>query len=291
MLGACIRVGMSTEAHDTMPDRSLFVARCSAASRSAPRLPRLWAILLAAFGLSACSPAPTDEGMVRLALATVPAGVACVQVTAAGAVRTSIRNLDVAAGRPYTQLLTGLPVGTVSFSGQAFPVACVAIATSAPTWDADPVIVGLTAGVTVEITLIMHQGARVKVAIDFDPSAGTCFNDGQSCTSSTECCAGSCLNGLCAGVVIPPLSCAELLKCQQACTAQACVDDCARRASPDAVQSAGALFTCLDGLCMNNPASTCQCQAFCGPSAMCASVLALCDPALASGFCVANGCI
>jgi hypothetical protein len=139
---------------------------------------RLCALALVA-SLGACSP-PADEEDVAtavLSLVQVPADIHCVRITAAGS-RTVVKSFDATPGASATFSLSRLPVGAVTFSGEAFAAACSAVGMSAPDWVSDPVTVTLTAGIEAQVSLIMRRNGRASVSVDFVddcPAAKLCF--------------------------------------------------------------------------------------------------------------------
>ena len=100
--------------------------------------PRLFGIMAAA-ALGACSlygveppsgalqpaaTAPGDElGQAVLNLSAVPDDVQCIRITAAGPGRTVAKEIDANGTAAFSQTLIGLPLGAVTFTGEAFPVA------------------------------------------------------------------------------------------------------------------------------------------------------------------------
>ena len=64
-----------------------------------------------------------DTGSVQVALVIVPADVQCVSITATGA-RVRQQNFNVTPGQTSVLSMAGLPVGQVTFTGEAFPGGC-----------------------------------------------------------------------------------------------------------------------------------------------------------------------
>ena len=147
--------------------------------------------------LSACSGADSDTasdgalGQARVAVLAAPADVHCVQITAAGSSVTTSA-FDVATGEASVFTLSGLPLGAVSFSGEAFPARCADVTDGAPPfWVADAVTATLEPGVVADVALTMRRNGQAAVAVDF--SEGTCANDVQDGTESGTDCGGDCL--------------------------------------------------------------------------------------------------
>jgi hypothetical protein len=130
---------------------------------------RNWALLGALVACSSNGQAGSSDGPVgqaRISIQEVPQDVLCVQIVAAGSANTS-RPFDVVPGEGSVFTLNGLPLGEVSFSGEAFPTACAQLADGAATWVADPVVATLLAGVVADVALTMHRNGQAAVAVDF----------------------------------------------------------------------------------------------------------------------------
>jgi hypothetical protein len=145
------------------------------------------------------APAPDGVGQAMLAIAVVPAEVRCVRITAAGSGRTLVRELDVVGGTALTQSLSGLPLGSVTVLGEAFPGACDAVTKSTiPTWVSDPVDVSVVLGrsSTIELTMVRNGRAKIDVSFSDEPA---CSAAGAACLSAAECCSHACTAHVCAG--------------------------------------------------------------------------------------------
>jgi YVTN family beta-propeller protein len=150
---------------------------------------------LSLFGCSG-SEEPDLHGEAELALLQVPADVACIRITAAGA-RTVERNLDVVPGANTVFNLTALPTGNVSFSGQAFSQACSSVGSNAPNWVGDPVSAVVTTSPPVQVTLSLRRNGRSTVGVDFEDDP-VCALEGSACTTNAGCCTGlACTGGVC----------------------------------------------------------------------------------------------
>jgi hypothetical protein len=111
-------------------------------------------------------PSGLDEvAAARLALATVPVDVACLQVVVAGT-RMVTRLFEVTAGGAASFELKGLPLGQATFSANAFPVACGMVPTSSPTWISDPVTVTLTRNEVAEVKLTLRRPGERDAGAD-----------------------------------------------------------------------------------------------------------------------------
>ena len=132
------------------------------------------AAVLALFGTVA-SPgcdapaAQSDEGgQAMLSLATIPDNVTCIRVTATGELRTAVSDFDVVPGATLTQALTGLPVGAVVFSADAYAAACDSVTKSTiPMWISDETTVNLVQGRSSSVTLTLYKNGRAKVTVEF----------------------------------------------------------------------------------------------------------------------------
>jgi hypothetical protein len=157
------------------PFRSLFLRGSCAA-------------LLVSFGVGAGGADGPDGGgdspslgEARLILTDVPDDLGCVRVTAAGPGRTTVRELVPEASTMQTTL-TGLPVGSVAFTGEAFTAACPSVtARTAPLWVSEPVTAAIAPGRLATVALVMHLNGRAKVSVRFDDERcgdGGCGDDG-----------------------------------------------------------------------------------------------------------------
>lgn len=167
----------------------------------------------------------TDNvGSARLAITNVPEDVSCIRIDAVGS-NSVTTFVDVTPGQPADINLDAQPVGLVSFSAEAYPAICPVITNNTiPTWVSDPVIVTLTPGVPVNLSLVLYENGVVGIGVDFASAtdcheadqpclsdsdccsnvcypnqvcAGACFDNGAACTGNAECCAGQCSDGAC----------------------------------------------------------------------------------------------
>jgi hypothetical protein len=190
------------------------------------RLGAAAALLAAAMQAGCGSPArQEDVGTVRVAITIVPADVGCIALTAMAASRTVSRQFDVAPGASSVLVMSGVPTGSVAFSGQAFTGACATVGTgTAATWASDPVTAQISAGMTADVTLVMHHNGNANVHVDFqddgtaqptctdgvrngnesdvDCGGGTCpiCAAGRQCRTGADCASAVCTGGLCVDV-------------------------------------------------------------------------------------------
>ena len=119
-------------------------------------------------GCEDLSPPDADTTRVVVSLSTIPTDVQCVRITAVGPSRTVLREIEVTGGESLTETMTALPVGMVTFTGDAFTAICDKVSKSTiPAWVSEPVPVNVTAGRLASVALTMYRNGRAKVAVDF----------------------------------------------------------------------------------------------------------------------------
>jgi hypothetical protein len=134
----------------------------------------MWVAAIVLLGTSACGSDTAEmsfegpTGQLQATLASVPAGVACIRLTAYAGHRTLPREFPVSSG-PTELMFGGLPIGTIEVTGEAFAEACSAVdEQSAPTWLSDTVTVTLGAGLVAPLHLSLRPAGAARVAVDFD---------------------------------------------------------------------------------------------------------------------------
>ena len=148
---------------------------------------------------SAPSPSPSADEVeqVRLYIGEVPVDVRCVRVTVEGAGRTVVRELDVTGGTALTESLSGLPIGTVTFTGEAFAPACSAVTkATVGAWASAPVQSSIVLGRLTTVELVMVRNGRAKVDVTFTEEAA-CTALGAACRVNSECCSKKCTGAVC----------------------------------------------------------------------------------------------
>jgi hypothetical protein len=125
--------------------------------------------LATACGGDGLDPEP-EAGVASVAVTEVPSDVRCIRVAASGRYDVE-RKFSVSASSSAVLTLDELPLGTVTFFAESFPVNCALTAGRAPNFVSDPVNALLKAGVATPVTLAMHAQGTADVSIDF-PSAG-----------------------------------------------------------------------------------------------------------------------
>ena len=139
---------------------------------------------------------PEDTGRVEFALVIVPADVQCIQLVATGT-RVRQQNFNVAPGQASVLSMNGLPVGSVTFTGQAFAGGCAGGPTMpAPTYEADPVTAQINATGVTALTLNMRRNGMASISVDFE-NGGACTPAGGACAGATaaQCCTGLSCQG------------------------------------------------------------------------------------------------
>jgi cysteine-rich repeat protein len=170
------------------------------------------ALWLAGCGITPESPKP-NEGIIQLSSSAVPNDVACVRLTVANAARTVVSDFDATPGQALTASLSGLPIGMVSISAEAFAAMCPA--TGAPaTWISEPLTATLVAGIPMPVQLTMRPNGRIDLSIDWEddaetPRCGNGFVDpGEQCDDGNlvngDGCEANCTLPACGNDVLDP---------------------------------------------------------------------------------------
>ena len=170
-------------------------------------LPRHALALLIGGALAGCagqfddsSGAGAELGQVSVSLSVVPADILCLRVSGEGADRTVVRDVDIPSAQPITATLTGIPLGPVTFTAQAYAAACGAVtASTVADWVSDPTTVSVALSHIATVDLTMHRNGRAKVTIEF-PDEAVCSPVGAACATSSTCCSHACSKGACKDV-------------------------------------------------------------------------------------------
>jgi hypothetical protein len=171
--------------------------------------------LLTALGLIGASACGTDSvtdnsdaegvGEMEVALTNAPGDVSCVRVAVVGS-RSDVRKFDVSPGKKASFSLTGLPVGVVSVSADAFSVACSKVVTGAdPTWYSEAVGAKLRAGIVEHVALAMIHNGRASVGVDFNDGNGPSSPSDSSLTGGTFSSAKAYMLPVAPGVKVKPI--------------------------------------------------------------------------------------
>ncbi|MEA2697957.1 MAG: hypothetical protein QOI66_2228 [Myxococcales bacterium] len=172
----------------------------------ASTLMRYALVVLIGGALAGCAGQPDDSsggaglGQVSVSLSVVPADILCLRVSGEGADRTVVRDIDIPSAQPITATLTGIPLGPVTFTAQAYAAACGAVtASTVADWVSDPTTVSVALSHIATVDLTMHRNGRAKVTIEF-PDEAICSPAGAACTTATTCCSHACSKGACKDV-------------------------------------------------------------------------------------------
>lgn len=228
--------------------------------------------LFSGMGCSSAAEHDGDTGVAQIAISQVPldGSVGCIAVTATGN-HTVSRSFNVSPGQNTVLDMNGLPVGTVSFAGNAYQGPCHAVATTtSPTWLSDPVLASVSNSQPVMVHLTMRRNGKAGVDVDFEDEP-TCRANGAPCLAAAECCSQSCVAGTCGAQ--PPACPPGLLSCNGGCAdvtsdpfnCGACGSVCPSFAACQGGACVAAA-TCVDGI-KNGPETDVDCGGPCIPCA------------------------
>jgi hypothetical protein len=145
----------------------------------------------------AMAPAADELGQAVLNITAVPEDVQCVRITAAGPGRTVAKEIDADGTGALSQTLTGLPLGTVVFTGEAFPAACTSVGKATiAAWASESVEASVVLGRLANVDLVMARNGRAKVDVTFQDEAA-CTPLAAACRVAGECCSKRCLDHVC----------------------------------------------------------------------------------------------
>jgi hypothetical protein len=275
------------------------------------------AALLAAMGCSNndTNSHPEDTGSVQFALVVVPTDVQCIHVAATGT-RVKEQDFPVAPGQMSLLSMIGLPVGAVTFTGEAFNGPCGGPASMMPTYVADPVTAQINATGVTALTLNMRRNGQASISVDFE-TGNMCVPAGSPCspTNPNACCTGLTCQGDATGNPIcqmgscPPVgSLCDPTRPDACCTGLVCQADATGNATCQqqnmCVQQGGQCLpgtACCAGLsCVADPTGIQSCQpnicvppgGICGPGVTqqcCSGLTCALDPATGSPRCQQPG--
>lgn len=116
-------------------------------------------------------------GEVEVALTNAPSDVSCLVVEVAGK-RTDERAFEVTLGKKQVFQMSGLPVGRVKVSADAYGVKCAELSEKvAPTWHSEAVSARISADRVTKVSLSMVHNGQAQVAIDFYEGHGSTPSD------------------------------------------------------------------------------------------------------------------
>ena len=138
------------------------------------------AALAAAAGCESAAPAEPqvgnnaeDTGTISLDLLNAPSDAACLRLAIKGAT-VAVRSFSLATTQKTTLTATGLPIGQVEVTGEAFGTACSQLTTeSVATYVSDVASATLVDGQTASIALTLHKAGSANISVDF-PNVGQC---------------------------------------------------------------------------------------------------------------------
>ena len=150
-------------------------------------------------GLYSTEPVAPDDQVEQVALkiSEVPSDVRCLHISVTGPGRTVQREIEATGESSMTQNLSGLPLGTVTFLGEAFTAACASVTKSTiAAWTSQPVETSIVLGRLASVELVMTRNGRAKVDVTFSEE-DVCTALGQSCRIASECCSKKCTGQVC----------------------------------------------------------------------------------------------
>jgi len=207
---------------------------------------------------------PYDSGHAYVQLSQIPASVFCFRILVQQGARTIDRRFDVAPGQASSFDLRQLPLGAVTFTGQAFPAACSGIDTQPPTWVSDPTSAILSAGQLTAVSLLMRQNGGASVCVSFEDV------DGGSCTPTDG-----------GGLTPAPLNCLGVGNCVLDCVTGAggdlnsCFNTCKSSAKSGSANLWASAFICGQDYCTAPADAMAKCVTVVDPTT---GNTALCDP-------------
>ena len=251
---------------------------------------------------------PEDTGTVQFALVVVPTDVQCLQITATGT-RVKQQNFNVVPGQMSVLSMNGLPVGAVTFTGQAFNGPCGG---PAVTYVADPVTVQINSTGVAAVPLSMRRNGQASISVDFE-TGNMCVPAGMLCdpTNPTSCCTGLtcqadatgkaiCQQNMCppVGAVCDPTrpdSCCSGLTCSPDATGLGVCKQ-VNMCVPQGGRCLAGTACCVGLSCQPDPTGIQSCQptvcmppgAVCGPGLTqqcCAGLMCVLDPATVKPIC------
>jgi hypothetical protein len=257
----------------------------NAGTRELKILAAAWLMSLVGCAAPEVTAPPEDEvASVVLAITNAPADAPCLRITVEGAT-TAVRSLPLMTNASTTFTLDGLPAGAVTFTAEAFGVACPSVtAESVATWVSDEVPAMLPPGQVTSVTLALHRPGRANVSVDFP----------MSCSGNSGCPAGTvCIGGMCkqdiGGSCMTDSDCAK-----GACSANVCKKTNGAACGASAECASG---LCSGGVCTTTP-PTCGGATGCPNGTICIGGLCkqdiggscMTDSDCAKGGCSANVC-
>ena len=127
-------------------------------------------------------PGQTETGEIMLSVDAIPEDVSCIRVSVTGEFRDVTKDFDVTQGQTFTETFSGLPVGSVVFSANAYASDCSSVTKSTvPTWISEDKTVNVVQGKSSSVTLTLFKNGRAKVTVEFaDQEDGGADTDARS---------------------------------------------------------------------------------------------------------------
>ena len=126
-------------------------------------------------------------GTAQLFVQTVPSDVRCIRITATSASRSRTDSFDVTPSESAVLTMDALPAGSVTFTGDAFAVACADISMSTrPTWLSDPASALIGSGQVTNVTLVMRPVGGARIDVDFQDAGAATGGTGGSGTGGSN---------------------------------------------------------------------------------------------------------
>jgi hypothetical protein len=119
-------------------------------------------------------------------VSSAPPDASCLEIQVSGpagsATPTLVTQLEpLSPGQSASFTLHGLPLGTDTFSEEAFGVPCSAVtASTPPTWVSDPTTATLQAGVVAQVIVVLHPNGQASITSEFDAGAAPPGDAGSS---------------------------------------------------------------------------------------------------------------
>jgi hypothetical protein len=147
-------------------------------------------------GCASASPGSRELiGTASVAITSAPADGTCIQVQVTG-YRTVTQSFDVAPGATTVLALDGLPLGTDTFTANAFGTACAMVnPMSVPNWvSVAPVTQTVAVSPPASIALVMERNGNASVSIDFPDEPDGSTGTPPGCMPPQVSCGGACLD-------------------------------------------------------------------------------------------------
>lgn len=227
------------------------------------------AVLLCACGdgLPGSQPQGPDflslQSKALIQIADVPTSVRCVKITVSGAFISTFA-LTTTPGRTASVSASGLPTGTVTFLGEAFPKECSALTTAdGAEWRSDPIQQHLVAGATAVLTLNLRRNGIASVNFGFQ-FAAECSPGGATCAANQICFVLACGDSV-GGCVDRPSTCSQEYAPVCGCNGATYANQCEAALAGQSVAHDGACVcggqankACSAGYVCTYPTGTCN---------------------------------